>query len=277
MQSVLSVFIRGTVATKAEIEDRLHKIARKAYLMVLSPGEPESPVASKFGGTPYSEDGQWPACSCSRPLRFICQLNLAACPLLDCQPPNINLVQFFYCFQCFPCDDKQNGWLIRLCAADPDKFVRPNEPATPEPRGLGERLLRFLRFNHTMLKPCKVHLAEILSLPDWQDLESDYAEIVAEIDRLEDVDATDYYCELIEKFAGHEQFDIDCVSMIGGYPLWIQGGDSRFCKVCSARMEFFMSVASECDTGLNFGDAGTVYFFNCREHRDQFAMYMEMF
>lgn len=257
--------------TKAEVEGRLLAIARKAYLMVLSPGEPESPLASRMAGTPYCEDGQqWPVCRCSKPLQFICQVNLDACPLVE-HAPNINLIQFFYCFHCCPYDEKQQGWLIKCHSAEVARFARPDVPITPEPRGLG-KLLTGLGFKPRILKPCLIELVEIPSLPDWEDLESEHPEIVEAIDELEDVDATDYYSELHGKFAGHEAFDVDRVSMLGGYPLWVQGGDERFCQICQTKMVFFMSISSEEKAHLMFGDGGTVYLFNCPEHKDQFEI-----
>lgn len=57
---------------------------------------------------------------------------------------------------------------------------------------------------------------------------------------------------------------------VGGYPTWVQDGETPQCDECKKPMVFVAQLDSD-DTGMNFGDAGIGYVFCCPdEHMAKF-------
>lgn len=213
-------------------------------------------LSTKFGGTPYSEENDWPICgNCENPLSFIFQCNLADCPHQKAQ----GLFTFFYCHECSPWgdDDFEDAWLVRRYNA-PDKasaFELDND-------------------SPARTNPCSTQLQVAQSLPNWESI-NDLAPEIAKLSASANSDEPwAAYQQALEQLLGGEP---ELNTAIGGYPQWIQGTDFPSCPNCSKRTRLLAQIDSEEEAGIMWGDSGMVYLFECPKHPDLVQMRVQCF
>jgi len=212
---------------------------------------------SKFGGLPFLEDQRWPTCnSCSNGLAFICQFNLRTLAP-DLTLP-FDLFSFFYCHECMPMstDDSPGMWAVRI-----SKLPGTSTAQLPVDGCANE--------DHHCT-PCSVSAARVPSLPDWQD------DILS--DELRDLSGSlnpdepwEPYQTAAATLVGEPSF----TSHIGGYPQWVQGGESFECSECGEPLSLFVEIATELDANLMWGDSGSVYLFHCPNHPASFTFCLQ--
>lgn len=221
-----------------------------------------SPITStKFGGHPYAElDEDWPICGgCEEGLSFIFQCNLAECP----HQKATGLFTFFYCHECSSWGDippeLENAWLVRRYKSPADNKAVELEDASPKKARTNE---------------CSVKMEIVQSLPDWDTI-NDLLPAAAELSTKSNKDepwAT--YQKTVEELLGGEP---ESTSQVGGYPHWIQSAESIECEKCSTPMRLLGQITSEEEAELMWGDAGSVYLFECPKHPDQVQMRLQCF
>ena len=258
------------------LEQLLQKYSRPAYQALLSAQQTklnaqELVVSSKFGGTPYFEQGEsWPVCyQCKKQETFICQLDLRACPAVSL-PEHFGLLSFFYCFGCFPWDAPQPGWtVINHRHAQTDKVITMPLPDVEQPgffkkllgaRGKDSRcyLIEFEQFN------CYPQLDELDEIGDDRDREL-----------LANDELSDQYYELVDRLTGKSD---NFGTIIGGYTQWIQCFPPDLkCKECGRWMRQLVQIGSHKEAGVMFGDAGCIYLSICDEHPLDVSMMLQCF
>lgn len=210
-----------------------------------------STLSSHFGGKPYAEvDESWPVCpQCKRPLSFICQINMSDCKHETI--PWIGLFTFFYCWECYPLEDNRDlpgQWLVRLYPSP-----QAEKAVSIEPQQVGE-------IAQTI--PCSVVMKATKSLPDWDGIvvwcsEAEKLSVKADLD-----EPWKPYLSTVEQLIGEAGY----VTMVGGYPYWVQYDATPKCSQCGERMELLAQIDSENVAGIMWGDAGLVYLFVCPRH-----------
>lgn len=205
-------------------------------------------TASKFGGTPFGiQSDTWPVCEeCSRPLSFICQVDLRQTVLAGSFP--FDLFQFFHCRPCYPWGDEDEGkqqWLIRTYVA-PESLEAAALSVPDDPHALPE---------------CQVLLRPSRFLPDWLAAENLCPEAIEIATTIEPHgDPIGVYERAALKIIGEthktEKTQRE-MSRIGGYPDSIQG------DVLETPAMFLAQIGSEEAADLMWGDAGSVYLFVC--------------
>lgn len=254
----------------------LQKYARPAYQAMLSKAPTEDSArelstASKFGGSPYFEEGErWPICAkCANQETFICQLDLRTCPAVKL-PDCFGLLSFFYCFQCFPWDALQPGWTVRNHReAQPQKAIAlPEQPLTKP--GFFKKLLGT---RSRKVKCCLVSFELFKCYPQLDELD----EIGDEEDKelLSAVELDDSYYERIDVLTGKSD---NFGTIVGGYSQWIQSfpTDSK-CKHCAKSCRQLVQIGSHREADVMFGDAGCIYLSFCDEHPQDIAMVLQCF
>lgn len=227
----------------------------------LKRGEALSPIATKFGGIPYMEQGdEWTACGgCDEPLSFIFQCNLAECP----HSSSRGLFTFFYCHSCSSWGDippdVENAWIVhRYDSPDASKAAKIDDQTSEDVR----------------LNKCACDLVVAKSLPDWEgvnDLGPAIAKLSAKQNKEEPWAA--YQAAAIE-LLGSES---DMRTQISGYPMWVQGAEPIECEECGEFMRLLAQIDSEEKAGLMWGDSGMVYLFECPEHPSAVQMRLQCF
>lgn len=211
-------------------------------------------VSSKFGGSPYAQvNDDWPQCpTCQNELVFIAQLK---------DEKTDNLFVFYYCIECFPWglgDEEKGQWVVRRyknSSMEKHKEIAPSKE------------------NEAAVIPCTVTTKMVKVIPDWEGLES-YS-----------MEASDLCCEMNDD-SPYEAYDAaflrnayfnDYATILGGYPRWIQSEAINKCSECGAVLEFLAQIDSEDSAGLMWGDAGSVYLFQCRNHLDIFHLELQCY
>jgi len=197
---------------------------------------------TKFGGAPYAEAGEtWPMCGgCKRGLSFVFQWKAER-----------GLCTFYYCFECNPwglADEPRAAWCLRRHATS-DAAVSLPDRSPKKPR----------------LKERAVALRPGLSLPDWEGIDSFAPKL--------DVDSEEYD-PVVESLIGREP---DFCTQIGGYPMFVQGGEFPACPACRKQMRLLVQIDSEEEVQLMWGDSGCVYLFECATHPEKVELLLQCF
>lgn len=221
---------------------------------------------SKIGGLPLANKSLlWPQWK-GKPLSFLCQIDLAELPQTDFAKslPRDGILYFFY-------DQEQSTWgfdpkdrgSLRVIYIDNKDDIAPVEA----PAGLSKDYI---------YKEKYITFSDVLSYPDWQD------------ERIEKLnlndDQFDEYTDLRTSIFGNQP-----VHQMFGYPIPIQGNDmdlesqlvsnGLYCgdstgyhdplakKLESGRHDWVMllQLDSDDDTGMMWGDVGTLYFWIRKE------------
>lgn len=252
----------------AFLRELIAPLERKAYRAELIAGEPDDPLASKFGGKPYFEDNEdWPICSrCQNAMHFICQLDLRQCSAADLPADHFGLISFFYCWKCYPFETGAPGWMFSYHERPAlEKYRALEMPAKNENRNL---LAKLISPPAKLTVPCTVKLIEAISIPEYEEFEG----LVPETSRLmlDDLDAVDQYYDLLEEIEARGADD--CLTQVGGYGAWIQGKPELLCHECGSELQLLVQIGSEKHAGIMFGDGGAIYITYCREHPDVLLM-----
>jgi uncharacterized protein YwqG len=260
-----------------DLISRVRLLVRPAILLepfTPRPGQTLAITQSKFGGTPYAERGDaWPICGgCGKGLAFIMQAHLDECEKAaategDEPKPDDDrrsgLVVFFYCQQCsswgdIPADLK-DAWVVR-------RYDTPSESKAVELADLSPADLR--------TKPCAVMISPAVSLPDWESLDTVDPELSNLSASLDHDEPWEPYSSACTEVLGEEP---SCRTQIGGYPSFIQGANFPDCSECGQAMRLLMQIDSEDDAGLMWGDAGSVYLFECPKHPKNVQMRLQCY
>jgi uncharacterized protein YwqG len=210
---------------------------------------------TKFGGLPYSEKGEeWPICAkCRKELTFICQINTAECKHQTDTPA---LYTFFYCWECFPwglTDETPSQWAVRTYTEPTlEKLAQIECKSDPQ-------------YETT---PCQVECVLQQMLPDWDGLAWEAVNLCSEINAQQPWQA---YESAITSLACLNEY----TSHAGGYPKWIQGEEIPECRRCSSRMQLLAQIDSEDEASIMWGDAGSVYLFQCADHLGEFHLELQ--
>lgn len=226
------------------IESLVKPLAKHATSITLSDPKraPEnSQMLSHFGGQPYFEKGEsWPLNQNGRALEFVFQVFNDS---YDGIPGNIKLIQFFYDFEEFAWESESDGWKVKIYEElDPAMVIRIEDP-TDKP-----------------VKYCEITMKKSLSFPGNDDLHDLYPDVADQITKLSG-DDEDYevYEEICIKLIGEEPITL---SMLGGYPAWIQGNE-HFKDTVGMPMDLLFQIDSEDNANIMWGDTGILYvFFN---------------
>lgn len=244
--------------TESKLKAALTALKRECIrVMPCNPGfTPEQAADIRFCGPSYAEKGDKNlVCpQCKKPLSFVFQFREKYDKKFQ---PSGSLFSFFYCFDCIPIgrpSEELDQWqIVEHTNPDPSKFVP----------GYGV---------NTKLDPCSCELSKIFVLPDYETIESNYPEVAV---LCEKIDAN-------EPISAYEDFgvEIGCTmepcTTLGGYPIWIQGEGGQVCPEAGCEPEFIAQIDSEGMADLMWGDAGCLYIFRCKEHK-QFAIEMQCF
>lgn len=216
---------------------------------------------SKFSGTPYLRDGEWPICgSCKRPLQLFLQLNLSRLPK---DAPNFGegLLQFFFCTNeeaCCYADWYGNpyGECQSLRIVMPDGGVSPT--VTPEFDNWFPAK-RIVRWNRSDDFPSTAE-REMLGLGYGSD------EVLRCPDLGVEQDATidDYFdWSYDHAFRGNK---------LSGWPMWVQNVEYVDCPTCGLRMDVLVfQIAYDDNIPFMLGDGGIGQIIQCPKHKDALA------
>jgi uncharacterized protein YwqG len=221
------------------------------------------PTATKFGGTPYAEQGDsWPICGgCDQRLAFVCQFNLAECG--NDELGHKGLYAFYYCHACSSWGDLpaelKNAWQVRY-------YPAPAETKAVDLQGDSQE--------DGAAIPCRVVLSQIDNLPSWDeigDIDVDMSNASAAANPEKPWAAYRAACE--EVLGGEAEFS----TQVGGYAVWVQSAETLTCPACRKAMVLLAQVDSEEEAGLMWGDAGSVYLLVCPAHPDAVQMRLQCF
>lgn len=252
------------VKVELKPEDRLKKALEKIKkecirVMPVKAGFKKEQAADvRFAGPAYAEAGDKPVIceGCGKPLSFVFQFHDK---YDENMKPSGDLHSVYYCFDCSPIGrpDEEHGQYLVVTHKNPEvsKFVEVKENADKK------------------LKATSCTLSKTYIIPDYDSIENDYPEI-AEI--CEEIDCEDPMSAYED--AGNE---IGCLmepsTVIGGYPIWLQGYGDQKCPECEGRADLACQIDSEDAVKLMFGDAGSLYVFRCPKHKDKFSVEMQCF
>ena len=198
----------------------------------------DSNLRSQFGGMPYLESASdWPTTKSGNPLHFVFQIfNNGDIRL----PDNLKLLQFFYDFEESAWSTDDDGWKLNLYETiDASKAIVFEKPITNGPA-----------------EYCQMKFQKIMSLPDWDGINSLSQEISDLCSDINDDEPWEAYDQAVAELVGDTDFD----SQIGGYPKWIQA-DGTPTYPDGTPTPFLLQIDSEELAGLMWGDSGMVYFF----------------
>lgn len=244
---------------------QLEAVAKPAWLLNAHRVEVTSPTETQFDSvSPFvpAEQG-WPLCShCGDPLSLVCQVNFGQFSGSGMFTKK-GLFQFFYCWNCFPpyseeispnvfeegypgyipmeLLEKQLGIAFRWYA-DFDEATAATVPQAESP------------FKGAIVGADAISPVPYLSVPD----RVDEADPLADVD-FEESNPDDYEWDIRDSVLPTKE----CISQLGGYPVWVQNYDTPLCPACGNRSELVVAVGSG-DTGLIWGDTGYWYVFACK-------------
>ena len=240
--------------SQEKLDAILKPLIKRAFKLEPNPDRAAEPGSekSKFGGLPYSEKGdEWPVCpTCNNNLIFVLQIE---------SKNKKELVEFFYCFKCFPWgmeDEEEGQWVTRTYNAPTmEKYfeINPKENS---------------RFD---LIPCILKAVEVTSLPDWDGLESVSEEVEKLCIYLDDDSPWEAYDAAVDRSGCLN----DYATLFGGYPRYVQSETGGFCNICGKELIFFAQIDSEDDAGIMWGDVGLIYLYRCPDHKDEFHMELQ--
>jgi uncharacterized protein YwqG len=211
------------------------KLRRTTFVPVISDSDDDGTTKSKFGGRPWLTcSPDWPLCGrCEKPMNFVLQFKRDDMPA-EWQPIFLKaMIQFFWC-------DSE-------CQAE-DGF-EPFAKST---------LIRHVALPLTSnLEAREVECYPEKILQSWEpraDYPS-YEDIIAA--KEEDEDAI----EISEAFEARGDIPVRG-EKLGGWSDWIQTPQYPRCT-CSAKMQPFFQIDSNCTLPIQFGDLGVGWMMVC--------------
>ena len=224
-----------------ELEGLVKPIVRTAtqiHVEATTAAAENTQLHSHFGGQPYFEQGEdWPKTKSGEPLDFIFQIfNQPEFEL----PESIQLVQFFYDWEESPWNSDNDGWLVKIYKTlHQEQAIQHSRPEA----------LRTAKY-------CKMKFAKVSSLPDWEGIDTYSSEVEALSCRLNEEEPWEAYAEVVTHLIGEPDYR----SQLGGYPRWVQGGETPK-GVGGQPMKLLFQIDSEHEAGLMWGDVGLIYVF----------------
>lgn len=235
------------LSTKTDLVNLVKPLILNTTQLSLDPSSIRSkntPFLSHLGGHPYFEIGEsWPITRNGKALDFIFQIvDLENIDFF--KDLNIQVLQFYYDWNSFAWETKQDGWLIKTYRQiNREKSLFIEKPSELENR-----------------RYCEILLSETKTLPDWESLEH-YSPCASQLSYLlNESKPWLSYQEVVEELIGpSENLHF---SKIGGYPSWLQG-DSTPLNIERKAMKLLFQIDSEEKAQLMWGDCGCIYaFFN---------------
>lgn len=219
-----------------------------------------------LGDSPFMPATEgWPACdNCTQPLTFMWQINFAefsGSGMLE----ERGLLQFFYCWLCFPMpmsDSEANE-----VNNDEDYFYGGLLAVQhDQPHGIAYRWYPDFRVDLASLTPqlscpdeefvfgapLSCDPLPVLSLPDVSDQSNTLPDISSELD-----DSDLLAIRIVPAQIART------VSQLGGYPDWVQNEETPHCPVCKQPAVLVGALGSD-DTNVIWGDTGYWYIFACK-------------
>lgn len=177
------------------------------------------------------------------------------------------MIAFYQCRYCSGWNERLKGWRI-LCYS---------------PEALVDAVV-LNRGNEGWMSPGYVEPVEEPCLPDIVALQRHHPSVGEFVDALpsgspqqwEVIRQVDQAaCELLGWDPG-EAWRRNRGLFVGGYPGWANGPDETpVCPICSKWMELLLQISPSELVGCTWGDVGTLYFFRCAEHFEQFDLAMQ--
>lgn len=236
------------------LEIQIKKLVRSATKIQLE--ESSKPIGtsqlkSHFGGLPYFEQGEtWPVTKTGKHLEFIFQIfNQPGLPL----PKEIELIQFYYNWDEFPWDTKDDGWLVKI-------YKELNY----------EKRLIILKpkLKTEFTSYCEIDFIPFESLPDWDGIHT-YIEDESSLSCLPNEDEPwESYEQIVTELIGEPKYQ----SQLGGYAQWVQGEDTPKDQNGNP-MKLLFQIDSEEGADLEWGSCGVIYvFYDESQGRIEFTM-----
>lgn len=215
-------------------------IKEATQINVQSPSdEPNnSYLLSHFGGRPYfDKDEVWPINKKGKPLSFIFQVYNDGVINL---PKEIKLLQFFYDWDEFPWDTKDDGWLVKIY------------------KEVDIHNCKIIECPDIIKKPkyCEIKFQEVLSLPDWEGLDTYNNDAFNMSCEINVDDPWEPYERVLSELVGEQDYR----SQLDGYPKWVQG-DNTFIDNNGKPLRLLFQLDSEKNANLMWGDAGLIYVY----------------
>jgi uncharacterized protein YwqG len=207
----------------------------------------ETHLQSHFGGQPYFEKGEkWPVTKNGNSLEFVFQIFNTGNRAM---PENIKLVQFYYDFEEFLWNTKEDGWLVKIY----EKLDKDNAVIIKKPE------------EHETVNYCEIEYKAVKSLPDWEGIDSFYEHASMLSCVLDEEEPWGNYQKIAEKLIGEQEMK----SRLGGYANWVQGNENPEDK----DFQLLFQIDSEENAGLMWGDTGLIYvFYNCLTKKTEFVL-----
>ena len=273
------------------INAKLNPLKRKAWFPITVRQNGDL-TTSKFAGKPWlSADESFPKCGCCNNLmRFFFQLNLEQVPNNIKGEFGEGLLQFFYCVDCDDYQPFSQSHLVRII--EPEGEAKQYKLPYFQDNWSDDSLVR----NSDGQFPTRiiVNWQEITDYPDWIDAESTGVTIddeelkiilsntdryETEMDNFNDLDdfEREYNLrsqrdEIVNEVMYEEKAVFYDKDKLAGHPHWVQDPEYPNCPVCDRSMDrLIFQFASDDNIPYLWGDVGTGYFFQCREHKKQVA------
>jgi uncharacterized protein YwqG len=219
---------------------------------------------SWFGGEPLVEAGfEWPVCaSCSKPMSFFVQLDLAALPAEFDAPIREGLLQMFYC-------SSDDGSCETWAPFSGTHAIRIAPIGAQQVRAAPATTTTFPR----------------TTITGWDAIEDGpHPEDFGQLGLTIDYDFESKRCSVRCSDPPFEMHDLD-ISLdvaemlsntgtgdkLGGWPSWVQGAEYPSCPDCSIAMTLMLQIDSEDNLPYMFGDMGCGHLTQCRTHPHRLA------
>jgi hypothetical protein len=220
-----------------------------------------SPAGSRFGGVPFSPDGQRPLCGqCRQPLPLLLQLDLESTP----GGLGTGLLQVFYCANP-DCEQARDGW---------SPFSVIHLARIVDAKG-GGGLAQAASDDH----PPRT----IVGWDPIDDLPSprEHEELGLELEYDFEAQTVAFRCPAvglqtppigIDDLTAEQIANPEAGDKLLGWPHWIQGVEYPTCPKCRSRMRVLFQLDSEDNVPVMWGDAGIAHISQCPNHRDVLTM-----
>jgi len=196
-----------------------------------------SQFQSHFGGQPYFEIGEsWPVSKSGRPMQLVFQVfNEEGIAL----PDTIKLVQLYYDFESGAKTTFDDGWYVKIYGGlDMERTIN-----LPRPEGLSEGTY------------CEIVFENIISLPDWEGIDSYSPEAVNISAALNQEDQWEHYEKVVDKLCGSQA----CACQLGGYPKWLLEDETPLKDLGNVKLLF--QISCEDKMGIMWGASAVFYVF----------------
>jgi uncharacterized protein YwqG len=212
-----------------------------AKFIIAAKGSAKTTATTRIGGMPRAPKGtSWPRCKeCKGRMMFLAQIYLPDTGIASLAERD----QLLLVFQCQNnpgmCDDwdPDLGGNAVLVVSTAGLVPLPPPVPTPVDREEGTN------------GPIYLDQAQAVRAADY-----DYTR--------HDESDDDAYVEALQKQGS------GVVGKLGGRPAWIQGDETPKCS-CRRKMIFVAQIEHNAAAGINFGDCGSGYVFNCGHCKDK--------